>query len=71
MPLRMYQETSILEASKGYALSVVYNNNLMHVGETAFLYIIHTYGGGLFSLLLWILCGKLTMQNLQAIQYIK
>ena len=23
-------------------------NNLMHVGGTAFLYIIHTYGGGLF-----------------------
>ena len=52
MPLRMYQETSILEASKGYALSCrMQTVNLMHVGGTAFLYIIHTNGGGLFFII--------------------
>ena len=37
---------------KGMLSPVVCNNNLMDVGGTAFLYIIHTYGGGLFSLFL-------------------
>ena len=48
IPLQMYQEISILGASKGVLSPVVCKNNLMHVGGTAFLYIIHTYGGGLF-----------------------
>ena len=33
---------------KGMLSPVVCKHNLMHVGGTAFLYILHTYGGGLF-----------------------
>ena len=58
------------EEGEGMLSPVVCKNYLMHVGGTAFIYTIYTFGGGLFFIV-FVDIWKLLMQNLQAINYIR